>query len=503
MFDPKQLIDPAAFPHPVSEIHLLETHISWVVLTGAYAYKLKKPVKFSFVDYSTLAKRHEYCLKELELNRRQAAELYLDVVPIFQNAGGRLRVGVPLEPDSGSDRITEYAVKMRQFSQDAILAHRLQHAALSVSAVNQLGIDIAQFHQAIEPVDSKLECVQRHHILQDALENVQLLRKKLPTNSELQPTLAKLLTWTEREFARCYSTFGQRLSDGFVRRCHGDLHLNNLIQLDGRILAFDGIEFNEEFQWIDVMSDLAFTVMDFMAAGRADFGWRMLNAYLESREDWSGMEVFRFYAVYRAMVRAKITWLDPSRHQATSMNDSDQQSDTTGLESNPWDHYLCVAESLAHPPAPKLAITCGVSGSGKSQRALKWIDRHGGLRLRSDIERRRVMLPVGQPAYSEESRERVYRHLLHLARRLLERQYPVVVDATFLKRHQRVSFRRLADQLQIPFEILVCDAPLGELERRISQRHGDPSEATNQVLHDQLRAREEIAADERVFVQPE
>jgi aminoglycoside phosphotransferase family enzyme/predicted kinase len=493
--DVSQLLKPEAYPHPVSGLRMLETHISWVLLTGEYAYKLKKPCQYSFVDYSTRELRHHFCLKEIEYNRRLAAELYLGVVPIYRSETGSLRIGGLDDASLDSPEPIDYAVMMKQFPQDSILSARVDHHELTPESVDQLGRDIAEFHDSIERVDPNLECVQLVHIRQCAIDNIAMLQSGLSRDSHLQPVLASLLLWTEEEFNQRKPVFARRLRDGFVRRCHGDMHLNNLIQLNGTVMAFDCVEFNEEFQWIDVLSDLAFPVMDFIAKGRSDLAWRLFNAYLETRQDWLGLEAFRFYAVYRALVRAKVTWLDASQHGATTGQASNSQA------LNLWAQYIETATRLAFPPQCRLAITHGFSGSGKSTRALAYIAKQGGLRIRSDIERKRIVRDgEREDLYTPISRERIYDEILDLARHLLTWHYTVVVDATFLNRPLRHRFHTLAENLRVPFDILSCEAPTEELERRIEHRLRDPSDATVDVLHQQLENSDPLSDAERAMV---
>jgi uncharacterized protein len=489
------LLKPEVYPHSVRELVLLETHISWVILTGDFAYKIKKPCKFNFVDYSTLELRHGYCLKELEYNRRLAAQLYLDVVPICENTDGSLQIKDSVFEREAECEPIEYAVKMKQFPQDAILTSRVAHHELTPDAIEEFGEDLARFHESIESVNPSLECVQSSHIRQDAIDNILTLKDGLPRDSNLQPILDSLTNWTEEEFVRREPIFQSRLLNGDVRRCHGDMHLNNLIQIDRKVMAFDCIEFNEEFQWIDVLSDVAFPVMDFMTKGRTDLAWRLLNAYLEVREDWRGLEVFRFYAVYRALVRAKVTWLDPSKHVSMGMHHGALS------ETGPWEQYIHTAARLAFPKPCKLAITYGLSGSGKSRKALEYVAERGSLLVRSDIERKRILksLEPSNP-YSVASRERVYERLYHLAKLLLGWNYSVVVDATFLKQEMRHKFQSLASNMHAPLDIIACEASIEELERRILQRQGDASDATLDVLQGQLAENEPLTDAERSMV---
>jgi predicted kinase len=273
--------------------------------------------------------------------------------------------------------------------------------------------------------------------------------------------------------------------------------LKNIILIDGRLQAFDGIEFNEEFQWIDVLSEIAFPVMDFVARGRRDLGWRLLNAYLESSGEYEALDVLRFYLVYRAMVRAKVTWLNPSNHSRTTRDHEAQTHPGDPLLAGPWDKYLDAASYFAFELAPQLSLMYGFSGSGKSTRAIEVLEQQGGVRIRSDVERNRLSVKFkARDKYSEEMNDWVFEHLLGLAKAALQAGIPVIVDATFLKLKRRTPFQSLADDLKVDFEILACDAPYEELCRRLQNRSHDPSEATIEVLNNQMKTHDPLTTDE-------
>ena len=293
----------AQFSHPVTEKQLIETHISCIFLTGEYAYKVKKNVNLGFVDYSTLQRRKHFYDLEVKLNRRFAPEIYLGVVAVLETPDG-LRFA-ETESESAIDttaqfEIVDYAVKMRQFSQGAIVANRLDHNELTAQSVEEFGRYVANFHSGIESADPSLEYVQPNQIHLDAIENFETLLDPLAGDPRFK-VLEELEVWTEKQFESLQPKLEARLEQGKVKRCHGDLHLKNVIQVDGKLSAFDGIEFNEQFQYVDVLREVAFPVMDFFARGRRDLGWRLLNAYLEATGDYD-LEVMRFYLVYRAMV---------------------------------------------------------------------------------------------------------------------------------------------------------------------------------------------------------
>ena len=283
----RSLLDPGRYPHPVGCVELVETHISWVLLAGDFAYKLKKPVTLPFVDFGTLERRRADCAAELRLNRRYAPGLYLDVV----------------------DFDGEPAVKMRRFDEARRLDRVCARGELTPALLSGLARTIVAFHAAaaIAPPCSRFGTPEQ--VLAPARENFDELDALLPGES---PRLTLLRAWTEAEFARRRDTFAARKACGFVRECHGDLHLGNLVLLDDRVTPFDCIEFNEDFRWIDVASEIAFTYIDLLDHGQPGLACWLLNEWLaRSGDQGSGgaLSVLRFYAVYRAMVRAKVAAL--------------------------------------------------------------------------------------------------------------------------------------------------------------------------------------------------
>ncbi len=510
----KRLMETRAFPHEVTGLQVLETHISWVILTGPFAYKIKKPVVFDFVDYSTLERRKTFCEMEVELNRRFAPDLYLSVVPIFE-VDSKLAVGdeswmqepvgsqptnLPLQIDA-NQRPIEFAVKMRQFPQDAIVATRIKRDGIPASDVEQLGQDIAAFHLSIESAPLTLASVNIDRILANAIDNFTLLKTAFEKNDRRHQTVEQLENWSVDLFRQRRPAFGARLTEGKVRRCHGDMHLNNVVQWGGRLIPFDGIEFNEDFQWIDVCSEIAFPVMDFIARGRSDSGWRLLNAYLEATGDYTGLPVLQFYLVYRALVRAKVTWLNPKNRSDEVRQKYSTNTTKVDQWAGPWDKYLTAANSLAFELRPSLSITHGFSGSGKSTVAMLEIVRSGGVRIRSDVERQRLDRKLNTSnRYTPEMNEYVYESLLELARTAIDSGLPVVVDATFLNRSRRQDFQRLANELQVDYRIIDCDAPFEELCQRIRNRGPDPSEATIDVLKMQMESHQPLTLEEQAFV---
>ncbi len=482
------LLDPAAFDHPVDSLRLVETHISWVVLTGKYAYKIKKPVRFDFVDYSTLQRRRHFCELELQLNQRLAPDVYLQVVPITGTAE-QPRIG-------GNGPAIEYAVKMFEFQQRDIFAQRIDQVGIAPAEIDQLATAIARFHQIARPLSMESPYGSPESVLLEAIKNFDAMR--CPTEhdeSALTPRQGKLLDqlhlWTIREFNRCRPIFEFRRDSGATRLCHGDMHLGNIVRIGDQVEIFDGIEFNPSLQWIDCFNELAFPMMDLVHHGRSDLAYRLLNVYLDETGDYGGLGVLQYYLVYRAMVRAKVEWL---RRQQSAAPRSD-------LPQPPEKPFLDLAHELQRAATPFLFITHGLSGSGKTTRALGLAERHGAIRIRSDVERHRLYLGRDEKAihqkYSREMNQAVYGHLLRLSSRILRYGFPVIVDATFLSRKSRRLFMKLADCVGVKFGIVDCQAPTEVLAERIRRRHGNASEATVDVLQQQIRSQQPLTEQEQ------
>jgi len=451
-------------------VELIETHISWLLLVDGLAYKLKKPVTLPFLDYGSSARRRFFCTEELRLNRRFAPDLYLDVVPV----------------DAESD---EWAVRMRRFAEAGRLDHVCARGELSLAQLSELARVIVAFHEsaAVAPADSHFG--EPAQVLAPALENFAELRNLLPKE---QPRLDRLEAWTNREFSRLSERIGARKLAGCVRECHGDLHLGNLVLIGDKVTPFDCIEFNEDLRWIDVVSELSFPYVDLLDQQRPDLAGWLLNEWLAASGDFAAVALLRFYAVYRALVRAKVAGIRGDAAEAGK--------------------YLRLAEQLMTPPDPTLTITFGLSGSGKTwaSRALILADSTATtLCLRSDIERKRLFgispdatsqSGVDSGIYDAAASSRTYQHLAGIAAELLANGWSVVIDAAFLERQRRDLFHALADQYQVPFKIRACTASTAALQQRIAQRCGDASEATLAVLVWQLSHVEPLARDELPFV---
>jgi aminoglycoside phosphotransferase family enzyme/predicted kinase len=480
------LRDAECFDHPTDTITVLQTHISYVFLTGSYAYKIKKPVSLPFLDFSTLEFRKHYCHEELRINRRLAPELYLDVVPI---------TGTPQAPRvNGEGKAIEYAVKMIQFPDADRLDRVADRGELRDEQVAALAGKIATFHDSVEVADYDTPFANSESLRAEVMGNFDSLSAQVLAENTAS-LLADIRSWSAHSLVDLGPQFRARKKKGKVRECHGDMHLANMALLNEQITIFDALEFNENFRWVDVQSELAFLAMDLDYRGLPGLGWLLVSAYLERTGDYVGLRILRHYKVYRAMVRAKVAGLRASQCAAGTA-----------------EHREAVAElvshiELAHAYLQKdgrgpLIITHGLSGSGKSWLSQRLLQVLCAVRVRSDVERQRLV-QIGEldtrSLYSSTGINRTYEALAARARMIVECGYPAIVDATFLKRHHRLRFLELAREIGVPFVILSLHGRADMLEARIAKRQAqasDASEAGVDVLRQQRHDMEELTREE-------
>ena len=499
----RELMEPGVLPGSADGVDLIETHISWVLLAGEHAWKLKKPLDLGFLDFSTVERRREACEAELRLNRRTVPELYEAVVPVWQTEEG-VRVG-DQRVDAAAPGATplDYLVRMRRFDQSALFEARLAAGQLEPALFDRLARHVAAFHEdaaVAQPGDGFGDAAA---VMAPVRQNFVQIRERV-SDAALLSELARIEAWAEARFAALTPVFDARLAAGRVRECHGDLHLGNLIVLDGEPRLFDAIEFSAALRWTDVVADIAFLVMDLQARGRMDLASRFLNAWLERSGDYAGLRLLPWYLSYRAMVRAKVAAIRAGQVEGAA------RADTLAECAR----YLTLAAAQMQSPAPALLIASGVSGSGKTSQSQPLVEGCGVIRVRADVERKRLFgldadarsgSTLGGGLYSAQASARTYARLAELARAVVEAGFPVLVDATFLKRSQRATFAELAATLGVPFAILAFDAPVETLRARVRQRAEagtDASEADVAVLETQLSAREPFEEEELACVVP-
>lgn len=476
------------------EVELFETHISTVLVAPPDAYKFKKPLRFDFLDFSTLEARRFYCAEEVRLNRRLAPQLYLGVAaiggtpqrPLIDQAGAQ--PGGPLE----------YAVAMRAFPQQALWSERIAMGVLGADEIDDLARLLARFHGAAPraPAGSAWGGVD---VLRKSGDDSLALLDALARDDDERRDIAALRRAQDECRRALAGRFEARKADGFVRECHGDLHSANIVTLDGAVAAFDCIEFNESLRWIDVIGDLAFICMDLAFHKLPALAARLRNAYLEAGGDYEGAALLRYYQSELALVRWKIHWL-----RARGQDAGPEAPACEALAAR----YRADALQSIRPGRAALVITHGLSGSGKSTLARILVELAGAVQIRSDVERKRLYgvaaeAPEAKPSpaelYGAPANAATYACLHTLAAQLLQAGLPVIVDATFLQRARRHGFAALAGALGVPFFILDLRAGADTLRARLlerARRGGDASDAGVAVLEQQLGVDQGLAGAE-------
>lgn len=476
---PEALLDPAAWPHPVAGPTLVETHISWVFLTGGLAYKVKKPVRFDFLDFSSRERRSHYCAEELRLNARFAPSLYLGLSRI-------VRVGERLAVDQDGE-LVEHAVRMRQFDRREELDALVEAGRVEPRELDRLGARVAA-QQAAAPRPPP--GFDEGGVLAAACADnfATLTRLAAAPAAELAAGAA----WLQAALRRLAPLLADRLATGRVRECHGDLHCANVVRHAGELWPFDALEFDPALRWIDTACDFAFLWMDLHARGRADLATAALDGWLQASGDFEALRALRAFAAYRAGVRAKVAGL--RRAQAPDQGNGRELA-----------RYLAAATRLSRPGPPRLVVTTGLSASGKSRLAAALLAPLGAVRVRSDVERKRLAglaaeEPSGGRIYDAAMTRRTYARLAEAAGCALDGGFSVIVDAASLLRRERDVLREVAARRGLPCRLLEVVAPLDTLRSRLDARAaagGDPSEATRAVLARQVGFAEPLAADEQ------
>lgn len=492
-FSIKKLLSNRAFNHPTLRLGLIETHVSWVLLTGKYAYKIKKPVNFGFLDFSTLKKRKHFCEEELRLGQLFAPEIYLAVVPI---------TGTLEQPKINGDTgpILEYAIKMCEFSQNSLLTTLLKKGKLNTLLIDQLGQLIANFHKKTPTAPKKSHFGLPSEVHAPTQQNFEQIMPLLRKPSDIEQ-IKRIEKWANKQFRSHQKIFEARKKQGFIRDCHGDLHLANIILYHGKLILFDRLEFNKDLRWTDVIADLAFLAMDLSGKKQPELANQLINTYLQFTGDYEGSYVLAYYLSYRAVVRAKI-----SLFRLNQKNLSDNEKFDI---LNDYYSFINLAESYTQPKKPCLIIMHGLAGSGKSTIAKKIAINYGGIQISSDIIRKELFnLSLYENSYSapfkgiytSEATEKTYFKLLDLAKIVINAGFITLIDATFLLHSQRVLFYKLAKHLRVPFYIFHCQINDSEINQRLKDRSRQKnpiSEADLSILKLQKKLIEPLSTTEQ------
>ena len=483
---------PQTYDPPPTTIECIETHASYVFLAGGFAYKVKRAVKYPFLDFSTLEKRHQACLNELRINRRTAPHLYLEVVPVSEAPDGTLRL-------RGRGKPVEWVLVMRRFDQEALFDRMAAEGRLPLAAMEPLAAAIGDFHDAADRVLTPDQAVlPLAEILADneavLAGNADVFVREsamaaqgsdMPAHDSDMP--AGDFGRTMRDvFTALSPLLRARAQDGYVRHCHGDLHLRNIVEIEGRPVLFDAIEFDDSLATIDVLYDLAFLLMDLGKRGLGAHANAVLNAYLDRGDTGNllGLTALPFFVSLRAMIRAKVELLR-AQTAAPEMR--------AGALAEVRAYFDLARAYLAPVPARLVAIG-GLSGTGKSAVARAIAPEigafPGAVIVRSDVERKRLFgvapherLP--ESAYAAGVSEHVYAMCRKRAALALEAGWSVIVDAVHARPEERDAVAALAARYGVPFSGLWLEAPVEIMRARVGGRQGDVSDATPYVVEAQ------------------
>jgi aminoglycoside phosphotransferase family enzyme/predicted kinase len=486
------LLDPRAYPHPVQEVHLVETHISWILLTGEFAYKIKRPVHYPFVDLRSAERREFLCHEEVRLNRRFACELYLGVCQIT-SIEGNVRL-------DGSGLVIEHAIKMQQFRREDELDRLLETLRIAPAELETFGRDLAHIHANLPVAEPEQTWGRPAALRALILENVEECAQAAKVFGADADVRALRTILGERLEATAH-WMSERFACGRVRECHGDLHTRNIVRRGSRLLAFDCIEFERAFRWIDVADEVAFLLADLDACQKRLHAQAFLGGYLARSGDYQACRLLQLYKAHRSLVRAKVTALSAVAAAAGAAGDP------APMRQQYDDHLDCARRSLSHK-TPILILMHGLSGSGKTWIAERLAPQLGAVHLRSDVERKRLAglselahsdSDLEQGMYARDQSALVYQHLAHCAADTLAGGYTTIIDATFHRREDRAHFHDLSVRLGIAACVVHCEAPPEVLRARVDargQRGDDSSEAGLSVLHWQEKHSEPVQAEE-------
>lgn len=460
---------------------LIETHISWVILAGNRVYKIKKPLDLGFLDFTSLEQRRTCCEAELRLNRRTAPLIYLDVVPISGTEDAPL-VDNPVAP-------VEYAVRMVRFDQRNTLDHLMERGQIDVVLIQSLAKTLASFHLGIAGAATPPPVAGTPAAVSGPVEDN--FRALFAVANQHQKAILKTLhSWCTSTFNIHQKDFERRHCDGFIRECHGDLHLGNIVRIGDQCIPFDCIEFSDSLRWIDISCDIAFTIMDIERFSQPEMAHLLLNEYLQWTGDYASLGILHYYLVYRAMVRAKISMIRATQTSPDAPvvdgNGSETRSVKTpqGLNDEAL-AYLDLARKYTARHPGRLTMMCGLSGSGKTTVARHIASEHHEIHIRSDVERKRLFglrlddssRAQGLDIYTPMASAQTFACLLRLAEGVISNGFRVVVDATFIEQEVRKEFIALADRMGVPWAIVYCQIDEETARSRLDSRQDDASEA--------------------------
>ncbi len=476
------LCRPDFYPHHPASVELVQTHASYIFLAGDFVYKIKKPVRYDFLDFTTLEKRKFFCEEEIRLNRRLAPSVYLEVVPLSRNQQGTLV--------RGEENIVEYAVKMRRLPDDRMLKTLLRANPADLEPIAPIARTVAAFHKEAQTGGRIDEGGSLAAIRKNTEENFDETKKFIDV------TIARHAYEFIADFTRAFLSANEpllasRVSRHHIRDCHGDLHMEHICMTDG-VVIFDCIEFNERFRFIDTAAEIAFLMMDLDFHGYARQADLFGRTYMEHSGDTQAARLIDFYRAYYAYVRGKVT----SLRLLSNGLPAAARDEITTLASRYFDLAYAYAARLEKPV---LMLTAGLIGSGKSYQARSLESLLGARVIRTDVLRKEMLgiTPsekhaddFGKGIYADDITERTYARAFELAEAGLRAGHPVILDASFGDRAKRKAAGRLAEKVGVPFYVLDCVCPDDVVVKRLERRARDldnPSDGRWEILTEQKK----------------
>lgn len=476
---------PGAYPEPAQDVRLIQTHVSWIFLAGEFAYKIKKPVDFGFLNFSTLDRRRFYCHEEVRLNRRLCPEIYLGVASLRRMAGG--------VSFHGSGPVVDYAVKMVRLPAERMADRLLARGELTAGDMEKIASKVAEFHQGAErggEIDGygSLEAIRRNWE-----ENFNQA-EEFSGITVSQADLRLMRERVEGFMAANERVFAARVVGGFIRECDGDIHLENIC-ITERLCIFDCIEFNKRFRYIDTAADIAFLLMDLEFHGRRDLASVFLRKYLAASGDWGTLPLIGFYSLYRAFVRGKV--------ESFRLKDPTIPEEEKDAARERGRRYFRLARGygVREGLPPYLILLCGLSGSGKSAIAAELSLQLGLDLLSSDILRKELAgIPQQQRGsagynsglYSAERNEATYGEIVARAGRVLATGVGVIVDATCRRREDRERLRSLAEAHGVESRLFLVECAEEIVRQRLEERVRSGTGASDAGWEIYLRQRGEF-----------
>lgn len=470
------LSNPGRYPFAVTHVDVVQTHISVVCLAGEFVYKIKKPVKLSFLDFSTLDLRRHFCDEEVRLNRRLAPDVYLGVVPVTDDGSGARF--------EGAGNTVEWAVKMRRLPEAATLEQRVLHDEIDAPYVRLLARRLAEFH-AHAARSPAIAAFGRFDIVSRNIRENFIVSAPLAGRTISTVVRERLVALTEQRLDEMKPLIDSRAARGVPCDTHGDLHLDHVYLFPDKappadLVIIDCIEFNERFRCTDPVADIAFLAMDFEFHGRRDLATALTDSYFEARADADGQRLLPLYVSYRAAVRGKVDGLQLVEPEIPEPARAAALTRARG-------HWLLALGTLETPNRrPALVLVAGLPGTGKSTLSRRLAEQAGFQVIRSDVVRKELAgLPAESPAggktgegiYTPEWTDRTYAECLRRAEELLFSGRRVIVDANFLEERRRRVFVDAALRWGVRALVLVCETEAGTVKTRLESRKGDASDA--------------------------